>query len=48
MNENANALYELAESIGSKGETDRLSVMLEQESRRYSRKLDDEEEARQR
>lgn len=46
MNENINELYELAQSISSKGGAEQLSVMLEQESRRYSRRLEEEEEAR--
>lgn len=46
MNTNTQALYELAQSVSSSGETEQLSVLLEQESRRYSRRLEEEEEAR--
>lgn len=46
MNTNTQALYELAQSVSSSGEAEQLSVLLEQESRRYSRRLEEEEEAR--
>lgn len=46
MNENTERLYELAQSVTQGDDTEVFSEMLEQESRRYSRRLEEEEEAR--
>lgn len=46
MNENTEQLYELAQSVTRGDDTEVLSELLEQESRRYSRRLEEEEEAR--
>lgn len=46
MNDNTDQLYELAQSVTQGDDTETFSEMLEQESRRYSRRLEEEEEAR--
>lgn len=46
MNDYTAQLYELALSVTPGEDTEQLSELLEQESRRYSRRLEEEEETR--
>ncbi len=46
MNENLNEMYGLAQKSTQTYDAENMSDMLERESRRYSRRLSEEEEAR--